>query len=200
MLKLIQNSILTVLIGVTPVSGLEHALAQSPHQAAGEEAQEQDRNSEQAKEKVKHDHTEAFYTKTYTVETISALEKELKEHPTSKGYVRLSDLFYHNRKFKESEKAARQAIKTNPRNWQGYYNLSTILSDKGNHPEAIKQLRTAQKISPANPEIFYNLGAIEFERGNLSPALRYMDQAINLKPNFQKAVAYRREILNRLKK
>lgn len=178
MLTLARKTILALLIGVTPMGGLEQVIAQTQHEEASETEEE-----EPTEEQVKHDHSETFYTKTYTAENILELEKELKAHPTSRGYVRLSDLNFDNNDVPRAKKASENAIKIDPTNWEGYHNLGTSLSRLGKYEEALKQLEKAMKLAPGRPEPYYGCGVVEGKRRRYSSALHFYKKALQVDPN-----------------
>lgn len=198
MQKLIRNSLLTFLISVTPVGGLELALAQSHQQEAAGEAEDQNGEEERAKEDVKHDHSEAFYTKTYTGENISALEKELKEHPTSRGYVRLCDLYYDNNALPRAKIAAEEAVRIDPKNWEGYQSLGACLGDLGKYEEGLKQLKKAINLSYGHPEPYYSSGLIEQNRKRYSSAISFYKKALKIDPEYSPALTSLKNINEKL--
>lgn len=193
MQTLMRHSILSILIGCTPLSGLEHAIAQIQPE---ESSETEDQPTEE--EQVKHDHSEEFYAKSFTAENIFELEKELKEHPTSRGYVRLSDLYCGKKQFPKGKLAAEKAIALDPMNWEGYQNRGACLSTLGQLEEAWKTFEKAIKLSPERPEPYYSLGVIEGKRRRYTSALIFYKKTLQIDPNDSLAKEAIREINEKL--
>jgi len=50
-----------------------------------------------------------------------------------------------------------------------------------------KVLSTAQKLAPTDPKTTYNLGVLASRRGEKNEAVNWLEQTINLKPNYETA-------------
>ena len=188
--KPLWHSILAIGIGLSPAGGLEKAIAQDQTEQATEQAKGQTLESEDAKqagEQIKHDHSETFYTKTYSSKNIHALEDELKKHPTGVGYFCLTDLLCEVKQFKKAKKIAEKSIVLAPTHFQGYQNLGAILSELGNSAGARKQLEKSLNLNPKNPEIYICLAEIENRRGNYQRAIDLCEKALQIDPNFKEA-------------
>ena len=177
--KTLKHSLLAVSIGLSPLGGLEQTSAQ-PQNNEATETEELD----QPEEQVKHDHSDGFYTKTYTQKNLPELLQELQKHPTGQGYVRLSDLYIKEKQWTNGAEAARKAIQINPKDWQGYFDLSTVLVETGDYDGAWRQLERCQKLSPHRPEIYVNFSEIQIRRRKFYSAILYLEMALKINPDY----------------
>jgi len=187
--KLVNTLILAGAVGLagqsTPILGQEMAKAET--------------GKEQTQTGT-HDHSAKFYESTYSSKDIKNLESELKEHPTSQGYVRLSDLYFEIKQADDALSAARNAIKIDPNDWQGYHNTATYYLDKGNLEAAIKLFRQAIVLSPKALPPHSCLGVAYAKQRRYSDALSEIDVALSIDPNEPYSLNTKRSILQVLGK
>lgn len=176
---------LSLALSVSPFSSLESALAQDQIASRPQVQSSQSQTSSPAP--IAHDHSENFYTKSYSKDNLAALQSELKNHPTSQGYVRLSDLFFELKELENAGQAAQVAIKINPKNVDAYLNLSTSFSKRGAYQDAYKTARYAFELNPNDASINFNLGVIAYKMGNSAQAVIHLQTALSIDPNHKKA-------------
>jgi len=135
----------------------------------------------QQETQIPHDHSEEFYVKTYGND-IASLKAELKQHPTSKGYVKLSDAYFEHNQLKKAAEAARQAIKIDPNNWEGYHDLGTMLTGLGDLDGAWEKYNTALRLSPNNPTPYSGLAEVALRKGDPTMAISLIQKALTITP------------------
>ena len=92
----------------------------------------------------------------------------------------------------EAFKLGQEAIKNNPYHLNLYRQYAQTLFLLGQiDPQYLssleKVLSTAQKLAPTDPKITYNLGVLASRRGEKNEAINWLEQTINLKPNYETA-------------
>jgi tetratricopeptide (TPR) repeat protein len=80
------------------------------------------------------------------------------------------------------EKAAREAIRLDPRNAEGYFALSILERTQGHWVAAEDDMRQALASDPNDPEILYEYGDQLGATGHLEEALRVQNQIMALEP------------------
>ena len=92
----------------------------------------------------------------------------------------------------EAFKLGQEAIKNNPYHLNLYRQYAQTLFLLGQiDPQYLssleKVLSTAQKLAPTDPKITYNLGVLASRQGEKDEAINWLEQTINLKPNYETA-------------
>jgi len=92
----------------------------------------------------------------------------------------------------EAFKLGQEAIKNNPYHLNLYRQYTQTLFLLGQiDPQYLssleKVLSTAQKLAPTDPKTTYNLGVLASRRGEKNEAINWLEQTINLKPNYETA-------------
>ena len=84
--------------------------------------------------------------------------------------------------YDQIEKAARTAIRLDPRNAEGYSALSGFESVRGNWAASEDDMRQALALDPNDPEILYGYGYQLAATGRLKEALRVQNKILALEP------------------
>jgi Flp pilus assembly protein TadD/TolB-like protein len=93
-------------------------------------------------------------------------------------------------KYKEQEKAVREAIRLKPDDAEAHKNLGKALHMQRKYNEGTKEYREAIRLKPNFAEAHYNLGKALADQGKYDEAIKEYRQAIRFKPDFTEAYAF----------
>jgi protein O-mannosyl-transferase len=82
------------------------------------------------------------------IEEIGHVEKAAKVTPTVDHYLALSAVYFRTQKYDESIRAAREALRLNPNQWEAYSNIALAYHTLGKTDDAIAALREELRIKP----------------------------------------------------
>lgn len=92
-----------------------------------------------------------------------------------------------------------RAIKINEFSDEAYYAKGLFLQKEGNYKDATAMYETVARINPGHILCRYNLGYIHAYFGNFGKAISYLDQAIDLAPEYADAYTLRGACKEKLK-
>ncbi|MEK6960035.1 MAG: tetratricopeptide repeat protein [Nanoarchaeota archaeon] len=147
---------------------------------------------------VKHDHSAKFYETNYSSKGIKNLESELKDHPTSQGYVRLSDLYFEVKQGQKAVRASKEAISLNPNDWQGYHNVGAYFLDIGNLTDAESYFKKAIRFAPQSAISHSCLSVVYANQKRLNEALSEVNLALSMDPSDPNSINTKNSVLKDL--
>jgi Flp pilus assembly protein TadD len=83
-----------------------------------------------------------------TLEQIRQAERVARAHPSVDEYLRLSALYFRNRRYEDCVNAAREAVKLQPDLPEGYSNMAVGYHSLGRDDEAVAALREVIRLRP----------------------------------------------------
>ncbi len=117
-------------------------------------------------------------------EAIEIAEQILFEYPNSiPALEEIADNYLSLDKYVKAEKAAYQALKSDPLSYTSYYILGFIKSQKREWENSVKLLSKANEIHPNNPEILRCLGWAVYNSNDHVKGLVTLERALNLDPD-----------------
>ncbi len=96
-------------------------------------------------------------------------------------------LLLKNRKYAMA-KAALEQVVAKQKSWSAYNGLGIIANVQGDFPLAEALFKKADVISPNSPEILNNVGFALYSAYRFPEALAYYSKALQINPNFKKAI------------
>jgi tetratricopeptide (TPR) repeat protein len=83
-----------------------------------------------------------------TMDGIRQAEHLVQTHPSVDQYLRLSSLYFNNRRYEDCVRAAREAVRLQPDLAEGYANMAVGLHNMGKDDEAVAALREVVRLRP----------------------------------------------------
>lgn len=96
--------------------------------------------------------------------------------------------FHRIQKLGEAEQKYREAINSDPLNFQALYLLGIIATDCSRYRDAIDLLRLALKVRPLYAEAWNDLGVVHMQTGNLNEATLCYQKALEINEHFAEAM------------
>lgn len=128
-------------------------------------------------------------------QAIEAYEKAIALCPTLAGaLVNIGTIFFHARKWKESEKYYQRAITADASYPLAHFNLANLHEELGRTSLAIQHYKKAIELQPSYADAHYNLALLFQTRGRAMEALRHWKLYLALDPNSQWSAIARREL------
>lgn len=129
-------------------------------------------------------------------EALNYYLKATKSHPDSAAAWNHLGLCYARMgRSRDAVLALEKAIALAPREPRYRHNMATVLVQIGDLGGALRHLSSVHDEATA----CYNLGYLLVKKGHTAAALRYFNRAVELRPNFADAQAWRDALLNRNK-
>lgn len=114
--------------------------------------------------------------------SMSALQRAVQADPTlADAWSRLSSLYFHrygNRAL--AEKAAREAVRLNPKDVAATARLVDLLRIRGYSREAASVVQRAIVLEPAHPRLWLQRALLAYDESRYEEALGYADHALGL--------------------
>jgi Tfp pilus assembly protein PilF len=82
------------------------------------------------------------------IDEVARAEKVARVEPSVDNYLALSALYFRTQKYDESIRAARDALKVNPDQWEAYSNIALAYHTLGKVDDAIAALREEIRLKP----------------------------------------------------
>lgn len=116
-------------------------------------------------------------------ESIKEAQKLLCEDPNCvPALEELADNYVSIDQFESAKKAAKHALKLEPKSYTSYYILGFIESNLQNWSKSIDHLKKANELHANNSEILRCLGWVNFNIGKKSLGIVILERALNLDP------------------
>ena len=96
-------------------------------------------------------------------------------------------LLLKNRKYALA-KATLEQVVARQKSWSAYNGLGIIANVQGEYPKAEALFRKADAILPNSPELLNNIGFSLYSAYRFPEALAYYNKALQINPNFKKAI------------
>jgi tetratricopeptide (TPR) repeat protein len=125
---------------------------------------------------------------------IDYVERELKVVPNhEQGWINLANLTLLTKEFDRSEKAARELLRRNPKNWEAWYHLGNLYEAIPSEQQAEEAYRKAVELAPDNWKPLTNLAGLLIQmesRAKNAEAVPLLEQALTLAPKGEWRVHY----------
>jgi len=127
-------------------------------------------------------------------EAEAALKKavELSDSKYAEPLYLLADLYNGQRKYREAEPFARQAIALDNSSWNGFFELARSLVGLKQAAEAETSALRASELAPQNSQVYLVLANVHVLEENYPAAVKDFDAYLKLEPNSPSSEAVRR--------
>jgi cytochrome c-type biogenesis protein CcmH/NrfG len=125
---------------------------------------------------------------------IAYVERELQIVPDhEQGWINLANLTLLTKDFDKSEKAARELLRRNPKNWEAWFHLGNLFEAVPLEKESEEAYRKAVELSPGNWKPLTNLAGLLIQmtsREKNAEAVSLLEKALPLAPKGNQVVSY----------
>ncbi len=129
-----------------------------------------------------------------------AYQKAIEYNPAAAGaMVNLGTIYYHLRRFEDSEKQYRRAIEVEPGYSLAHFNLGNLFHEKGDLTEAGEYYARAIELNPHYADAHYNLALLLERKGEFMQAVRHWSAYLKVDSSSSWAQVARRQ-LDKLRK
>ena len=127
---------------------------------------------------------------------LNQTEKAIKAYKTSISlnpyrddtHIMLGNLYFSEKRYKESENEYKEAIRLNPTE-NNYYSLGQAYLELGQYNDAENQFNTVKRLAPDSPNGNYGLGLAYSRQGRFEDAIHQFKEAIGIENELYDAYA-----------
>jgi tetratricopeptide (TPR) repeat protein len=113
---------------------------------------------------------------------IQAYSTAARLRPDARGYIRLAEVLFRNRRVPAAITTYEEALRFDPANTEAWAGLGAILLAVDRFPEAVDAYSNVLRSQPDNGPIHNEVGIAYALQGKYAEAIRHFSQAVSLNP------------------